>query len=442
MTSAAVKTFALGVVVLVVLGGVPYVTSFLLTKNPVFPFFNAYFQSPFYPVENFNPPAVFERGMTWDTLYRMTFNSGKYLESTPGASGFQWLMLVVPCTVAVCLARNMRAILVAVVALAAWWLTFNQTAYLRYVFPFVALALVVVAVGLSLLRNAGIWPWRAGALAAAVVIILNLLHFNSGTFYGKINLRVIADNRARDAYIESVVPVRTAVKLLNELNSRRSPVAFFSAPLTAGLYSDALYASWYNHRYATAVLAADGALDLGKIFAQYDVDYVVIDDSWESSKLRTLVAAVSAEVARVGSLSIRRLDDKYRFAEELLQQTEVQPGSVWHFTDGAAFMPDQGALVSVESPAYASVPVVPGRRYRYSAVAMCMDEPAEGRLQVNWTNERGVLLKPDIQVFTCTPDRLVHSFDFNAPSGAVQALIYASGHTQKKVIFSSVSFRN
>lgn len=431
-----------GLAIFLCIGAVPYVTALVMTGNPVFPFFNAFFQSPLYPAENFSPPAIFERGLAWDTLYRMTFDSGKYLESTPGASGFQWLMLVVPAFVAVVLARNRRAILLGVIAGVALWLTYEQTAYLRYVFPSVALACAVVAAGLTSLQVAGGRPWRAGLLAASVAVLLNLLHFHAGTYYGKIDFRVIASKSSRDAYLESAVPVRKAVALVNELNLQRAPVAFFSAPLTAGLHADALYANWYNHVYANAALAATDPGQVGRLLARHDVDYVVVDDVWQHPVLRGLVSEATTEVSRIGSVSVRRLDDVHRFAEELLTAPAFQPGDAWHFTEGAVPRPGGGVVVSVESPAYAVVPVGAGKRYRYSAVALCHAGPAEGRLQVNWVSADGALIKADIQVFSCTANAMAHSMDVRAPRGAVRALVYASGHTQQPVVFSSISFRN
>lgn len=439
---ALLKPVVAGLVIFCCIGSVPYITALVMTGNPVFPFFNAFFQSPLYPAENFSPPVIFERGLAWDTLYRMTFESGKYLESTPGASGFQWLMLVVPSFLAVLLVRNRRAILLGVIAAVALWLTFEQTAYLRYVFPSVALACAVVAAGLTAFQRTGGWLWRAGVLAASIVVLLNLLHFHAGTYYGKIDFWVIASEARRDAYLESAVPVRKAVALVNELNLQRAPVAFFSAPLTAGLRSDALYANWYNRGYANAALAARDAGEVGRLLARHDVDYVVVDDLWQHPLLRELVGEATAEVSRIGSVSVRRLNEEHRFSEELLAAPDFQPGDGWHFTDGAVLLPGGGIVVSVDSPAYAVVPVNAGKRYRYTAVAGCEAGPAEGRLQVNWVRADGSLIKADIQVFDCAVDAATHSMDVRAPPDAVRALVYASGHTRQSVVFSSISFRN
>ncbi|MCK5945422.1 MAG: phospholipid carrier-dependent glycosyltransferase, partial [Planctomycetes bacterium] len=146
----------------VALGCVPYLRAWLWTGNPVFPFYNATFRSPHYALEDFQPPAVFERGTSWDVLYRITFDSPRYLEANPGAAGFQWLLLVAPVAIGLLLAPRRRGLVLLFVAAAAIWMTFRQTAYLRYVFPSFALATAVVGVALA---TAG--PWLRRVLLAA-----------------------------------------------------------------------------------------------------------------------------------------------------------------------------------------------------------------------------------------------------------------------------------
>ena len=241
-----------------VVGSIPYVRAMVYTGNPFFPFFNGIFKSPLYLAENFDASSRFEVGIAWDTLYRMIFNSGKYLEATPGAAGFQWLLLVVPGVVILLLTKNRRALLVAFIAFVSLWLTFEQTAYLRYVFPSFALVCTVIAAAFqSLSKNTtNRWGWYFCVMIAAITVSLNLVHFDSAGYYGNIDLRVITDERKRDEYVENVVPLRKAVELVNAINKDMSPVAFFPDTAGAGLKTDALYASWYNHRFLEEVLSA------------------------------------------------------------------------------------------------------------------------------------------------------------------------------------------
>jgi len=302
---------AWAVLLFVAVGAIPYVTAYAITGNPVFPFFNAYFQSPLYPQENFSAPPRFTKGLAWDTLYQMTFGSEKYLESTPGASGFQWILLVMPALVALGIAGHRRALLLASIAAGWMWLAFEHIAYLRYVFPSFALACVLIGAALSIPALEQSWMRQVWMGCIVLVVIVNLLHFHSGTYYGEIDMKVITDQGARKAYIERNRPQRWAAGVVNELNVERRPVAVFSAPLTGDLRSEALYPSWYNWRFFAEARAATTDKEMGHMLAGHHVRYVVVDDTWDLAKLFPLVKEVTVEIARIQTVSVRRLDPAY-----------------------------------------------------------------------------------------------------------------------------------
>ena len=78
--------------ILIILGCIPYIRAYLIAGNPVFPFFNQIFKSSYYQIVNFNN-SLYNSGSSWDMIYRMTFDSGHYLESTAGAPGFRFARL-------------------------------------------------------------------------------------------------------------------------------------------------------------------------------------------------------------------------------------------------------------------------------------------------------------------------------------------------------------
>ena len=433
-----------GLGVFLFVGSQPYVRALWLTGNPVFPFFNGYFRSPHYALENFAAPDQFPRGLTWDVLYRMTFASSDYLEALPGAAGFQWLLLVVPVAVGFVVARHRRGLLVLGVGAAIAWLTCKQTAYLRYVFPTFALASAAIGALLG-----GALP-RARAstmlLAAATVatVTLNLVCFATGGFNHAFSLPVLASPSLRNDYIAARQPLRAAVRLVNELNEQQAPVAFFSAALAADLRADLLCPNWYNFRFAERLHAAANDDALGELLARERVRFLVLADHWEDEPARQRVRAVSREVRRLGDVSVRRLDERFQFRRELLQAPAFERADAWQLAPGARIEPGVGAVVRVDAAANQLIEVAAGREYRLTATARLVDAavPASARLQVNWIDARGRMLAPDIQVFACSVEATSHSMDVVAPPGAATALVYASGFTQVAVVFTSLSFKN
>jgi hypothetical protein len=286
------------------LGAVPYVTAWILTGNPVFPFFNAVFASPLYLKENFQD-VRFGRGITWDVIYDATFHTEKFMEALPGAVGFQWLLLLVPAVLAVLVYRRRRAQLLFAVGCLTIVLAFQFTSYLRYVFP----SFAWVAAGIGVAASTQLctaFSKRVLVLLGTSVVALNLTFFNSGTNWGALSLRVLASPAGRETYIRLQIPIRYAVEFVNRLNVNRTPVAVFSLPMTAPLQADALYPNWYNYRFQDAVAEANSPGAIAALLASEGVDFLILDDNWGSLECRQSIEDATENVAKFGPISVRK----------------------------------------------------------------------------------------------------------------------------------------
>ena len=72
----------------------PFLTAFVKTGNPVFPFMNDVFQSPYFDATIALWDNRWPGGLHWSTLYDITFRSDRYLESQAGSFGFQYLLFL------------------------------------------------------------------------------------------------------------------------------------------------------------------------------------------------------------------------------------------------------------------------------------------------------------------------------------------------------------
>ena len=286
------------------LGAVPYVTAWILTGNPVFPFFNAVFASPFYLKENFQDER-FGQGISWDVIYDATFHTEKFMEALPGAVGFQWLLLLVPALLSVLAFRLRRAQLLFAVGCLTIVLAFQFTSYLRYVFPSFAWVAAGIGVAVSA-QHCTAFSKRALALLGTSVVALNLAFFNSGTNWGALSIRVLGNPAARETYIRLHIPIRHAVEFVNRLNVNRTPVAVFSLPMTAPLQADALYPNWYNYRFQDAVAGANSPSAIATLLANEGVEFLILDDNWGSVEARRSIEDATEMVAKFGSISVRQ----------------------------------------------------------------------------------------------------------------------------------------
>lgn len=430
-----VKTLLLGSVALILAGATPYVSAGYLTGNPVFPFFNAIFHSPLWPDINFEPPATFGTGVTWDTLYRMVFKSPQFIEGRVGAAGFQWLLLPT-AAVAVLLSGNKKALCILLVGAGALFMTFHSTAYLRYVFPSFALFSVILALPFS---DARIFPRSLAIVAGAVLILTNTRFIQAATYYGEIKPSALLSTAGRDAYLSERLPIRKMVDTVNALNTGHQPVAVFASPLMAGLHGDALYASWYNLKWKSEFDAAASPSELAQRLRRRQVSWLVIDlKSLPQAPLDRLLT-VSTSYARLGDMELRKLNDTHY---EHLLNPELSSLEGWSLTSPATYDAARKILtVSVKTPATQRVDVTPGLTYINSVSARCATTATTGRVQANWMDEQGDFLTTSIETFDCTTQWETHEMNVVAPANATSVIIYASGHTDTPLEFKSLSFR-
>jgi hypothetical protein len=331
--NATPRQWQTGVLLFCALGVIPYATAWWLTGNPTFPFFNAIFKSPLWEPVNFQATA-FGKGVPWDVLYAVTFDSGRFLEGNGGAGGFQWLLLFVPLGLGLVGARHAKAMVLMFFGVATVFLVFNSTAYLRYVFPAYAVLASVVGAGFAMTELWSRLLHRWFLFLGFLTFFLGTGFLTSGAFQGLSAWNSVWNSRARAQYLETRLPIRNAVPVVNAMNIGKRPVAFLSEPLSAGLDSDALYVSWYNLGMQTPYFAAKTDAELAKVLVAKGVELMVVDKGWNadgnlSAEQLALVPMVSDLIWQQGPVSVRKIKATFQHTTEYLHNPNFESTANW-----------------------------------------------------------------------------------------------------------------
>lgn len=436
-----IGSIGLGLILFIVVGGIPYANAWHVTGNPVFPFFNQIFQSPFYPLVNFDGSAFFGKGFTWDVIYQATFYTEKFLESKPGAPGFQWMLLFFPALLILLFSGQRKGIILFLVAGISIASAFQSVTYLRYVFPSFVWVAAGIGLALSAVQTEAAFTRGALSIVGWVVVSLNLVFFKSGTYYGDLSLQPLTSQTGREAYLNNRLPIRNVIELVNQINVGRAPVAVFSSPLTAGLNSDGLYPNWYNHQFQAKVTAATASDHIAQLLMDKGVNYVILDSNWGAADKREIIEDATEKISEQGSITVRKLKSIYQFQTELLKNPDFSSYDGWMLPSNMHEQRSGRITVSVSSPSSQLASVVAGRRYQNSVTAFCKEQPTQGRVQVNWLDSESKFISTDISVFDCTPTATTHAMEVTAPRNASKAAVYATGHTNISIIISEVSFK-
>jgi hypothetical protein len=295
------------VLVFVGIGIIPYINSFLRTGNPVFPFFNSLFNSPYYMQSDWDDPRWTE-GPSLEFFYNVVFKSYAFMEGTPGAGGFQWLLLIPAALVITTLILpSKRTILLSSTLLGYSAIILWQTGYLRYLLPSVAFGSALVSVALDDSKTLSRFASLSFKVCISATVALNLIHLQSATWYGVVDLRSLFFSTYRDQYLLQMAPQRKAAELVNAMNTQSETVAIFGLPTIADLEGPQLTSSWYTWGFSQELLQADTPTELHDLLTSRGVKYLILNSEDTSQAQIGYAKKIGDRVAEFGPIQVRVL---------------------------------------------------------------------------------------------------------------------------------------
>ena len=407
----------------------PYITSYYYTGNPVFPFFNDLFKSPHFWSEQAFTNEIYSQSLDWlRLLYNLNFDAGKFLEATPGAFGFQWL-LIVPLLFTSRKNLSASSIIFGCFAIALFLGVFSNQAYLRYIIPVLPIIVLLVS------RATSDWNWHVlkGFFFALMVAVtsLNFFYFASSGWSHK-------QLFAFDFY--EYERQHAPEKLFADYLSVKEPDAsvlmigrFYGAGFTGIVRGD----NWYF--YDTANQTRGLEFDLLEFLKSKGHKYVVTSRTELSER-----AALKVQIERdldvewsIGGHVLYVLPERSRFQTELLQnpdlKDQIEPwlGADFEFESGNVTVEGAGLL-------YQSVKLSSVREHKLTYTVSCIAN-TDIRLQVNWFDEDHAFVATSIKVQSCSGERLTFGQEVEPPLGAFTAIVYAQSHDDKPIVFHRVS---
>jgi hypothetical protein len=300
--------------VCVALGSLPYMVALIKTGNPIFPLQNAYFQSPYWPLVNFEDKRWTGHWSLF-LIYRMTFMTTSYLEARPGAMGFAFVALLAPGAMAG-LMRPQRQIVACLVCTVLFGvIVTSQSQYVRYLYPVFPLMVVICAYGIGQLSVVKVWR-RAIQIATVSVAALGIFMLPSGGgTLEQANLAAVFSPEQRTVMLRTQVPHRLVNAAINAIGAKPRVVYATVAPYGAFLDGTPIYVEWYNTALWMALDKAKATEDVNLIIANLNADFIVTDaainpDHYMAARHAKVVAFAQAHgdrVATIGGLYVYKL---------------------------------------------------------------------------------------------------------------------------------------
>jgi len=301
------KVLVGAVAVLVVSAGVPYATAYVRSGDPIFPFENARFHSPYYPNENVRD-ARYREPLTWRMPFRMTFGTSHYYEAQDGSFGFQYLLFL-PLTL-VCLAslKSYAGRSAAMIGLGGGLIIAIALPNARYfypVLPFLTLGATAAVAGLAVQRR---FLFRISLLAALLAGVLNTYLLPASGWLHKDFFSVpLFSKRGHREYLLSQAPVRELIAYINRVD-RVAPVAFLDSSTFAGLMAPAYALNWHDYKFWEQVDAIEDPQDLYRLFTGLGIHRLIMEPKSERGAImKTVLDKCTQQEYSVSGNSIMHL---------------------------------------------------------------------------------------------------------------------------------------
>lgn len=252
--------------------GKTYLYALWKTGNPVFPFMNEVFQSPYMPVNSFVNERFTKDFSYWRLLYDMTFNSKQFMETQNGGFGFLWLIVLPPTLFYIRKKANSLFQLSFVLIIFVTFCIFSQQAYFRYLNPLYPFALILV-VGMYCLNDSVIFK-RIFSVTICIIIALNVCFFPTTSWRDKhLIYRDFSDEVRRRK------PSRVLVDRLN-VTEDVTGVLFIGRFYPARLKVKAYGTSWFFPDIQEKLSNEAGfSIGLVDVLDSYNLNYVIVKES-------------------------------------------------------------------------------------------------------------------------------------------------------------------
>ena len=253
----------------------PYAIAYGNTGNPLFPFLSDKIPTPLVPRDAGIADARFQRPLTWNTPYDLTFHSHLMYEGRDGSFGFQYLVLAPLCLAGLLVVRRRReAGAAAAVALGAAAIIMRAQPNARYLYA---------ALPLLSIPFAALLAWAADkrqlyrAMMAFVVgaTLLNIRFLPSASYYHRdFCLRLPFSRAEHDRYRDKVTPIRAVIDYFN----RRHPysTALFAGDSAIAGFNGNFYENhWHQLHTLLALRQARTVLDVVHLMQSWHADYFI-----------------------------------------------------------------------------------------------------------------------------------------------------------------------
>jgi hypothetical protein len=265
--------------VLIVIAAFPYANAWVRSGNPVFPFENRIFHSPWLwsAADQYVVDARFQRPLSWSTPQQLTFYTNRYYEGRDGSFGFQYLLFLPLFVAFLAGARSFEGRSAVIIGGGGALIVAATQPNARYMY----LALPVLTLGmlsvLAWLRPNHSRLFRAAVAATLAAGVLNIRVMpRSDWVHLEFYSEPLFSQAARQTYVRQHIPIRAAIAYVNRQDPAQ-PVLNLDNPITAGLLPPVYTMAWHDLSFVEQAQLANTPDAFYRLLSGLSIGRVIVD---------------------------------------------------------------------------------------------------------------------------------------------------------------------
>ena len=287
------RSTAAALFLFLVLACFPYAKAYVMSGNPVYPFGNDYFKSPY--IDEDLRDHRYEEKLKWRTPMQVTFETNRYYEGSDGSFGFQYILLLPLCVIVVFLGRDGAGRVAALTGLVGAIVIIAIQPNARYLYPALPYLTIGAAAALGYMRSVDRSLLHVSTAAIIAITLMNVRVLPTANWYHRdFFLRPFFAERGRVEYIRATAPVREAVDYVNKAGG---VVVFTEGSDIAGVRAPVYSNTWHNYPFRKRMEAAKDAAAVRDIFSSLKVAHLIAPDKpdpYEAERVPALYAFMKA----------------------------------------------------------------------------------------------------------------------------------------------------
>jgi hypothetical protein len=266
----------------------PYAIAYVRSGNPIYPFANDKFHSPY--IDEVLEDPRFREPISPLTLFRVTFQTNRYYEGQPGSFGFQYLLLLPLCVVALPRMRSLKERSAVMTGAIGALLIAIATPNARYFYP--ALAFLTIGFGAAVARSrqVDLRLYRVCIASIVGVIVLNVWFLPTSNYYHRDFVpKPVFSERGRMDYRDYAAPIR---KVVDYVNSKGGAAMFTDNSDIAGATVPVYLNHWHNLNFNKRVQACRRPSDVHLLVSSLQIRHFIAPEKHDPFVLESAPALI------------------------------------------------------------------------------------------------------------------------------------------------------